>query len=325
MDYASAQLMPFTKRMASSSGEDGSAAWLAGRSIRSYGVRIGIRTNRRELLDQILAYAPPLWKPTSVSYVERMFSFRLRGGGSKNSGSHVLLDSLDSDVKSRNLKTILEAFQFRLKMYVAEMARHRVFVHAGVVGWRGKAIIVPGRSMSGTTSLVAELVRAGATYYSDEYAVLDMLGRVHPYPEPLAIRNKGSVKQKKTPAEEIGGIIGIKPLPVGQVVICRFQTGARWRPKKLSAGQAVLELLANTIPARRKPEVVIPTLHSVMSAAIAFKSVRGEARETARLILGEVDAPDNVGETKRHVLTAKTAKTAPYSKGNARLNNKVYA
>lgn len=299
MDYAAAQLMPYTKMTASGSGEDGSAAWLAGRSIRSYGVRIGIRTNRRELLDQILDYAPPLWRPTSVSCVERMFSFRVGVGSSRSHGaSHVLLDSLETTVKSRSLKTILEAFQFRLKMYVAEMARHRVFVHAGVVGWQGKAIIVPGRSMSGKTSLVAELVRAGATYYSDEYAVLDMFGRVHPYPEPLAIRNKGSAKQKKTPAEDIGGITGIKPLPVGQVIISQYQTGAHWRPKKLSTGQAVIELLANTIPARRKPEVVIPTLHCVMSGATAFKSVRGEARDTARLILGEVDPRETWKKSK---------------------------
>jgi hypothetical protein len=31
---------------------------------------------------------------------------------------------------------------------------------------------------------VAELVRAGATYYSDEFAVLDSRGRVHPFPRP---------------------------------------------------------------------------------------------------------------------------------------------
>jgi len=290
MDYSSAQLMPHTKLTKFTSGEDASAIWLVARSIRSYGVRIGIRTNRHELLEQILDYAPPLWRPTSVSAVERMFSFRLGSSSSRTTGSsHVLFDSLDTAVKSRSLNIVLEAFQVRLKMYVAEMARRRVFVHAGVVGWRGKAIIIPGRSMSGKTSLVAELVRAGATYYSDEYAVLDMVGRVHPYPEPLAIRITGSSKQKKTPVEEIGGITGIKPLPVGQVVVCRYQAGAHWRPKRLSAGQAVLELLANTIPARRRPAVVIPTLREALSRATAFKGLRGEARDTITRILEKYD------------------------------------
>jgi len=286
MNYASRPLMPYTRTTATSPEGDGASDWLSGRSIIAYGVRIGIRTNRRDLLDQILDYAPPLWKSTPVPSVERMFSFRVGGGSSSIRGSsHVLLDSLETEVRSRSLKRILEAFQVRLKMYVAEMARRRVFVHAGVVGWKGKAIIIPGRSMSGKTSLVAELVRAGATYYSDEYAVLDMFGRVHPYPEPLAIRKEGYAKQKKFRAEEIGGVTGTKPLRVGQVIVSGYQTGARWRPRKLSAGQAVLELLANTIPARRKPEVVIPTLRGAVSEATAFKGVRGEARDTARLIL----------------------------------------
>ena len=284
MVYDSRPFMPYAKTTAIGAEWGGTEDWVAGKSIIAFGVHIGIRTNRREMLSQILDYAPPIWKPTLVPSVERMFSFRLAGGGSRGS-SHVLLDSLEIEVKSRSLKIVLEAFQVRLKMYVAEMARRRVFVHAGVVGWKGKAIILPGRSMSGKTSLVAELVRAGATYYSDEYAVLDMFGRVHPYPEPLAIRKDGSTKQKKLRAEEIGGLTGVKPLPVGQVVVSRYQAGARWRPTKLSAGQAVLALLANTIPARRKPDVVIPTLRGAVSNAIAFKGVRGEARDIARRIL----------------------------------------
>ena len=43
-----------------------------------------------------------------------------------------------------------------------------------IVTWgRGRAIVIPGRTFSGKSTLVAELVRAGATYYSDEYAVED--------------------------------------------------------------------------------------------------------------------------------------------------------
>src|SRR5262245_29166046 len=64
---------------------------------------------------------------------------------------------------------------------VAQRSRAMLFVHAGVVGWRGLAIVIPGRSHSGKSTLVAELVRRGAVYYSDEFAVLDETGRVHPY------------------------------------------------------------------------------------------------------------------------------------------------
>src|SRR5262249_47916869 len=256
--------------------------WAAGRSILAYGVPIGVRTNKPEFLDRILDYAPPLWQPSSNRSVERLFSFRFAGG---SRSTHLLLDGLKTAERSRSLKGILEAFEVRVKMYVAEMARRRVFVHAAVVGWQGKAIIVPGRSMSGKTSLAAELVQGGADYYSDEYAVLDGRGRVHPYPKPLASRRDGAGKQKKIGVNEIGGSTGTKPLPVGLVVVSPFKAGAHWQPRQLSAGQAVLELLANTIPARRKPEMVIPTLHRAVSGATTLKGVRGEAARTARLIL----------------------------------------
>jgi len=153
------------------------------------------------------------------------------------------------------------------------------------VGWHGKAIIVPGPTMTGKTSLTAELVRAGATYYSDEYAVLDIFGRVHPYPRPLAIRREGSFKQQACPAEEIGGVTGTRPLPVGLVIVTGFKEGVSWRPAPLPPGPAALELLANVISARRKPDVVLPTLKKVVCGATCLKGLRGEAEETARSIL----------------------------------------
>jgi len=231
------------------------------------------------MLDRFSEYLPPLWKPNSASAVDLQFSLRV------GKGTHFLFEDSTVFVKSRSLKVIFDGFEVRLKAYVAEMARRRVFVHAGVVGWQGKAILIPGRSMSGKTSLVRELVRGGATYYSDEYAVLDMQGRVHPYPQPLALREDGAFKKRKRRVEELGGMTGDSPLPVGLVVVSRYQAGARWRPRALSPGQGLLEVLANTVPARRKPEIVMPTLHRAVAEATILKSMRGEAAETADRIL----------------------------------------
>jgi len=262
---------------------------VAGWSILAFGVRIGVRTNRPEVLPRVSEYLPPLWKPTPVSYVERLFSLKIGGTGARRNKRefHELFEDLEQGTRSRSLRRVLEDFERRVKIYVAEMARRRVFVHAGAVGWRGRAIIIPGRSMSGKTSLVAELVRAGATYYSDEYAVLDPRGRVHPYPQPLEIRDQFSYKQRKCRVEEIGGVTGTKPLPVGLVLVSRYKSGVRWCPRQLSAGTGVLELLANTVPARRNPEIVMTTLQAAVSEAIVVKGPRGEAAETAPLILTE--------------------------------------
>ena len=258
---------------------DVGSQWIATRSVLAYGVVVGLRTNKRELLDRFSGYLPPLWKHSSARVVDRMYSLRV------SKSRYELFEDADLAIGSRSLRLVLESFATRLKAYIAEMARRRVFVHAGAVGWRKTAIIIPGRSMSGKTSLVRELVRAGATYYSDEYAVLDMRGRVHPYPQPLAIRNPRPSVQQNRRVEELGGVAGDKPLPVGLVVVTRYEADARWRPRQLTSGQGLLELLNNTIPARRKPEIVMPTLQRAVCEAIVLKGVRGGASETVDLIL----------------------------------------
>lgn len=257
--------------------------WIASRTISAYGVRLGIRTNQPEILSQLDEYFPPLWKPSAAIQVERLFSLKI-------GRSHELFEADERGAKSRSLKIVLEDLERRIKMYVAEMARRRVFVHAGVVGWQGRAMVIPGRSYSGKTSLVAALLRAGATYYSDEYAVLDWQGRVHPYPQPLAIREPGKFIQQKCLAAEFGGVTGTRPLPVALVIASTYQAGARWHPRKISAGQGVLELLNNTVPARRQPEVVLSTLQLAVTHATIIRSPRDDAETTARLLIKYIES-----------------------------------
>lgn len=64
--------------------------------------------------------------------------------------------------------------------------------------------MVPGRTLSGKSSLVLALVKAGADYYSDEYAVFDGSGRVHPYSKPLSRRSgSGPPRLRGTPLDEV--------------------------------------------------------------------------------------------------------------------------
>jgi len=183
------------------------------------------------------------------------------------------------------LRGLLRAFESDVQLYVAEMAPERVFVHAGVVGYRGRGILLPGRSFAGKSTLVAELVRAGAEYYSDEYAVLDSLGGVHPYARPISIRQKGSPDVTKQPVDTLGGHVGSAPLPVGLVVLSKFRSGGEWRPLRLSPGRGLLALLDNTVAARRIPEIALATLHRVVTRAPIITSERGEASNVVEPIL----------------------------------------
>lgn len=265
--------------------------WAVGFSLKSYGVRIGIRSNDPVALDRVCQHLPSEWESVSSAIVDRVYSILIGGKGPRANvrrlnllyGDHVRL------ARSFDLESVFETFESDLRLFVAELAKHRVFVHAGVVGWKGQAIVIPGRSYSGKSTLVAELVRAGATYYSDEYAVLDSRGRVHPFSKPLELREEGEFRQTKITAAELGGQSGTKPLPVGLVLMTQFKNGARWRPRKLTAGKGVLEMLFNTVSARRSPERALATLQRVTAQADVLKGVRGDATEVVSAVLKRVE------------------------------------
>lgn len=261
--------------------------WAAGFSFKAYGVRVGVRVNDPDALDRVKGILPPGWQSCAAPVVERLYSLFV--GGPDPRGRFHRLNLLYSDIsraaRSRDLNQVLDIFESDLHIYIAEKAHRRVFVHAGVVGWKGKAIVIPGRSFSGKTTLVSELVRAGATYYSDEFAVLDAQGRVHPFPRPLAIREDGGAEQIKYPVEALGGQAGVKPLPVGLVIVSKYKQGARWRPQQLSGGKGALELLNNAVPARSRPEAVLDAVRQVVSKAPILKGVRGEAAEMVEHLL----------------------------------------
>src|SRR5205814_290720 len=101
-----------------------------------------------------------------------------------------------------------------LRLFVAAQAKDRVFVHAGVVAARGGAIVIPGRTFTGKSTLVAALVEAGAAYYSDEYAVLDERGRVHPFAKPISIRGAHGGRGRRLPVAALGGRAGTRPIKI---------------------------------------------------------------------------------------------------------------
>jgi hypothetical protein len=221
-----------------------------------------------------------------------LYSLVVGEGGGRVRRYHLLYADATQLERTLDLGAALEGLESDLHFRVALWARRRLFVHAGVVGWRGRAILIPGASRSGKTSLVAALVRAGATYYSDEYAVLDARGRVHPYARPLALRAADGEARpsNKVAPEALGGRAGTAPLPVGLVVASVYRPGARWRPRVLTPAEGVLALLEHTVLARVWPELALKTLQQVVATAATLKGARGEAEGVTRALLERVPA-----------------------------------
>ena len=233
-------------------------------------------------MDRVIPVLPPGFR--RVEPGAETATFYLRG---EHEDTYSLIRDGETMMEQWPLGGALQLLERELRMVVAVEAPEFVFVHAGAVAHRGRGIVIPGDSFAGKTSLVAALVRAGAHYCSDEYAVLDAQGRVHPFPKPLSLRER--IYQSDHSVESLGGVAAADPVPVGLVVLTSFRSGAEWRPRRLSSGEAVMGLLSHTVPALTRPAQVLPTLTRSCEAAIAIQGERGEAGDVARALLIELD------------------------------------
>jgi hypothetical protein len=253
-------------------------------TFETFGLRVRVVTDSAETLDRIPALLPPGWRESSArgGAIDTTFTLSARPSdtfGLAKDGT-VVVDDWSRDVA-------LVVLERELRLLVAQEARGLVFVHAGVVAHKGHAIVVPGETYSGKTSLVAALVRAGAIYYSDEYAVLDEHGLVHPFAKPLSLRERG--QQFDHPVESLGGAPGQDPVPVAMVVFTTYQQGAEWRPRRLSSGEAVLAMLGNTLPAQTRPAESLRAITAAANGAVALQGDRGESGDAAAVLLKQLE------------------------------------
>lgn len=220
-------------------------------------------------LDRILKILPPGSKMISRGG-QHVFSLLRRPSGS----GFVVRGGVLRRAEFQALGDAVDSLRQRLHLCVAEYSGDRVFVHAGVAVWRGRAVICPGTTFAGKSTLISALVKSGATYYSDEYAVFDRSGKVHPFPLPLARRLPGGKRRTIK-------IVNAGTKPVGQylVLFARYRGGRRWHPAQLTPAETVLKLLKNAPAMRRNPDLVLEIIKKVALRGTAYAGVRGEAEE----------------------------------------------
>lgn len=161
-------------------------------------------------------------------------------------------------------------------------------LHAGVVQWNGRALLLPGMSHAGKSSLVAELLRRGATYFSDEYALIDAEGRVHPYPRPLLVRN-GSPEQHPMLAGECNAPVGDAPAQIGWIMSLQYMPSGNFSVAPVTQGEAVLTLLRNTPHILSESPGLVEVFQRAVSEAACYTGCRGEAAQAVDEILRLID------------------------------------
>ncbi len=255
--------------------------------LLAYGVVVRIASRDANVLETALAVSRTslLNKTDTVTGREPDISFEFRR--EPDDSLMLIQDGVELGASDTELKAY-RFFDSILRVSVGEMAPDRVFLHAGAVGWKGKSIIMPADSFKGKSTLVAELVRLGAEYYSDDFAVLDAEADLHPFPRKISMRTD-DFKTYELSLEELGGTAGIEPIPPGVVLFTAYEPGAEFAPVIESAGNGLLRLVPFTLPIRKRPEFSMQVLHKLAGRAIMLSSLRGSAESFARTLLDFVD------------------------------------
>jgi hypothetical protein len=254
-------------------------------SLEAFGVQLELTLGDAGLEGRLSDILPPGWRPCEAGESAGRFGLRENGADAYE----VTINGLPA-LEYGTLEVAVTMLDAQMRLFIAANARDWLFVHAGVVAHDGRALVIPGSSFSGKTTLVQALVQAGAKYYSDEYAVLDEDGLVHPYPRPLSIRSSGENAARKRAAAEIGAVARDEPATLAAVAVTRYRAGSEWRPKRVSSGHGMVALLANTVPAQERPEQSLRTVRRAVTGATVLEGERGEADPVASALLDELAA-----------------------------------
>ncbi len=281
-------------------------------AFRAFGINIGVELCDAVRPDDLRRALPPGHEPIDTGVLDRVF--RLAYVPKEDSpvarqGYHWF----DEDEFRRFAATPNQAIDYGesvIEHHIAEFSPEFVFIHAGVATWRGRAVILPGASRAGKSTLVRALVNAGATYYTDEYAVLDAGGVVYPYLRHLSQREgpfgpTGRVDLADHAPSDEEARTGA---PVALVALARYEEGSPWRAELLGPGTAMMAMSQHVIAIRRRPAEAFAVMSKVVESAVVVEGVRGDATDAAERILGALDA-GSVADDARHAISRQLVAT----------------
>jgi hypothetical protein len=265
-------------------------------AFETFAVRVAVSTNHADVLPRLRDLPAAQSRPCDFDATDHRYSFMTDDGARFDVRYDVRAGKAAEDpydtwawvAGATDLDLAFAMFEPHLHSVIGMYAPDHLFIRAGVVAHQGRLIMLPGKGLTGKTTLVAALVNAGATYYSDQFAVVDEEGRVYPYAKPLSphIPMGGS-------DEAVNGrlsLIGQEPRPPAAIVLTSYLPGADWRPRRLALGESVLSLISHAAPAQERPQDAMRVITSMMKHdPVVLESERGEAEAVVPLLLSELD------------------------------------
>ncbi|MGI8631866.1 MAG: hypothetical protein ACR2NA_04870, partial [Solirubrobacterales bacterium] len=252
------------------------------RAFEAFGVRFAVKAPVDD--ETLRAYLPPASRRVRQRSDDRIFAVVPTGVA-----RYDVFDGPTPSGLGQLLPAALSTVAADLRRTLAEQSPALLFVHAGVVGLAGRAVVLPGRSEAGKSSLVAALVQAGTEYLSDEYAPLDVHGLAHPYPQDIRLRVDGD--SVAVAPRQLGGSTAVGLVPVGAIVVTSFyRPSTRWRRRSATAAEGAILLLQHAPAARVRPDHALAAVAAATRDAIVLVGRRGDAAVAATSIMRKLAA-----------------------------------
>ena len=186
---------------------------------------------------------------------------------------------------------------------------NRLTVHAGAVSVRGRAILLPGPSGAGKTTLTAALLSVGCDYLTDEAVSIDLETlEVEPYAKPLSLDADACealglevdewAARRVVPPSYLRRLATPAPAKAAVIVFPRFEPGARARMKPLGRAEALVELANNSFNFVDHGGEWLGGLARLVGSCRCWRFTTGDAREAARMMVASGDDVRS-GEAKR--------------------------
>lgn len=202
---------------------------------------------------------------------------------------------------------VLDAVVGRLNRLAFEADPRRLHLHAAAVEIDDVGVLLAGRSGSGKSTTTVELLAQGARYLSDEcLTLLPGSSTVFAYPKPLTLKPGSSERFTHESAHPAAGLVaahnGRAHLPagklasttpygrVGVVVVLRYAANEPPSFTPISAADACVRLLADSLDGVRLGPSALEVVAQVVAGASAWELVYRDARVAAELI-GDIRPP----------------------------------
>ena len=163
-------------------------------------------------------------------------------------------------------------------------------------------VLVLGASGTGKSTLAVGLIREGFSYYSDEAAAIDPIGRrLHAYPKAITLKDRTVFDEYPdihpahdddayarnrwyvVPSRYRSDVVG-SPCEVGFVFVSRFSPGAPTSVQRITPAEAGLALGRNVINISRYGSRVLPLLSDLVGGSSCYSIESGNLREAVAAI-----------------------------------------